>query len=90
MGKISTDFKLSDNFIEKYKDKKPPFGYNGLGELVYVRTYSRIKKDGKNEQWWETIRRVVEGIYNIQKEHIYHGNLDGMLWLKKVLKRCMT
>ena len=45
MGKISTDFKLSDNFIEKYKDKKPPFGYNGLGELVYVRTYSRIKKD---------------------------------------------
>lgn len=75
MGKISTDFKLSDNFIEKYKDKKPPFGYNGLGELVYVRTYSRIKKDGKNEQWWETIRRVVEGIYNIQKEHIDHGNL---------------
>ena len=75
MGKISTDFKLSDNFIEKYKDKKPPFGYNGLGELVYVKTYSRIKKDGKNEQWWETIRRVVEGIYNIQKEHIDHGNL---------------
>ena len=75
MWKISTDFKLSDNFIEKYKDKKPPFGYNGLGELVYVRTYSRIKKDGKNEQWWETIRRVVEGIYNIQKEHIDHGNL---------------
>jgi ribonucleotide reductase alpha subunit len=68
-------FKLTENFIEDYKTKKPPFGFNGLGELVFIRTYSRIKEDGKNEAWWETIRRVVEGIYNIQKEHIDHGNL---------------
>ena len=31
-------FKLSDNFIAKFKRKKPPFGFNGLGELVYMRT----------------------------------------------------
>ena len=37
-------FKLSEKFIEKYKRKKAPFGFNGLGELVYMRTYSRIKK----------------------------------------------
>ena len=42
-------FTLSDNFIDKYKRKKPPFGFNGLGELVYMRTYSRIKENGKNE-----------------------------------------
>ena len=48
-------FVLSENFITKYKRKKPPFGFNGLGELVYMRTYSRIKKNGKNEIWWETI-----------------------------------
>ena len=41
-------FKLSENFVNKYKRKKPPFGFNGLGELVYMRTYSRIKEDGKN------------------------------------------
>ena len=40
-------FKLSDKFINKYKRKKAPFGFNGLGELVYMRTYSRIKEDGK-------------------------------------------
>ena len=40
-------FKLSENFINKYKRKKAPFGFNGLGELVYMRTYSRIKEDGK-------------------------------------------
>jgi len=68
-------FKLTEAFIEKYKERIPPFGFNGLGEFVYMRTYSRIKDDGKNEQWWETIRRVVEGIYNIQREHIDHGNL---------------
>ena len=41
-------FKLSEKFIDKYKRKKQPFGFNGLGELVYMRTYSRIKEDGKN------------------------------------------
>ncbi len=40
-------FTLSENFINKYRRKKPPFGFNGLGELVYMRTYSRIKEDGK-------------------------------------------
>ena len=63
-------FSLSDNFIEKYKTKKPPFGFNGLGELTYFRTYSRLKEDGQKEQWWETIQRVVEGTYNIQKDWI--------------------
>lgn len=34
-------------------------------------TYSRLKEsDGKNEAWWETVKRVVEGIYTIQKQHI--------------------
>jgi hypothetical protein len=58
-------FKLSENFINKYKRKKAPFGFNGLGELVYMRTYSRIKEDGKNERWWETVQRVVEGTYEV-------------------------
>ena len=40
-------FSLSDNFIDGYKRKRAPFGFNGLGELVYMRTYSRIKEDGK-------------------------------------------
>ena len=69
------NFKLSDEFVQKYANKKPPFGFNGLGELVYLRTYSRIKPDGKNEKWHETIRRVVEGTYSIQKERIAEYNL---------------
>ena len=69
-------FELTETFIEKYKRKRPPFGFNGLGELVYARTYSRIKANGKNERWWETVRRVVEGTYNIQKEWIESHRLE--------------
>jgi len=68
-------FELRDSFISKYKNKKPPFGFNGLGELTYFRTYSRKKDDGSNEHWFETIRRVVEGTYSIQKRHIIRNGL---------------
>jgi len=73
-------FTLSENFIDKYKRKKAPFGFNGLGELVYMRTYSRIKEDGKNEKWWETIRRVVEGTYSMQKNWIDSHQLGWNPW----------
>lgn len=68
--KMSIKFKLTESFLNKYKKAKAPFGFNGLGELVYLRTYSRIKENGDNEQWWETVCRVVEGTYNIQKRWI--------------------
>ena len=74
------EFKLSENFINKYKRKKPPFGFNGLGELVYMRTYSRIKEDGKNERWWETVRRVVEGTYSMQKNWVDQHQLGWNAW----------
>ena len=67
---MNKKFLLSENFINKFKRKKPPFGFNGLGELVYMRTYSRIKENGKNERWWETVQRVVEGTYSMQKNWI--------------------
>ena len=73
-------FQLSENFISKYKRKRPPFGFNGLGELVYMRTYSRIKEDGKNERWWETVQRVVEGTYSMQKQHIESHQLGWNAW----------
>jgi adenosylcobalamin-dependent ribonucleoside-triphosphate reductase len=68
-------FELKKDFIEKYRTIKPPFGFNGLGEIVYLRTYSRLKPDGKSEEWHETVERVVNGVYNLQKEHIISHNL---------------
>jgi ribonucleoside-triphosphate reductase (thioredoxin) len=70
-------YKLKNAFVDNYKNIKPPFGFNGLGELVYMRTYSRLKEEGTNEQWFETTRRVVEGCYTIQKNHI---TANGLGW----------
>lgn len=66
---ISADL-LPDSFLTSYKHRKPPFGFNGLGEIVYLRTYSRIKPNGKNECWWETVARVVTGTFRIQRDWI--------------------
>lgn len=73
-------FQLREKFLQEYKETKPPFGFNGLGELTYMRTYSRLKEDGSNEQWWETIKRVVEGTYNLQREHIEKYRLGWNAW----------
>ena len=62
-------FKLDENFIQSYKGKKANFGFNGLGEFVYYRTYSRIKSDGQKETFLDTCRRVVEGCFEIQRRH---------------------
>jgi len=69
------DFHLDQSFIDEFKSKTPPFGFNGLGELVYLRTYSRLKPNGENEKWFETVQRVIEGTYSIQKNHIESLNL---------------
>jgi len=84
MPKTDTVFRLSDEFIANYADRKPPFGFNGLGELVYLRTYSRIKEDGTQEQWYETVRRVVEGTYTMQKRWITEHNLG---WSERKAQR---
>lgn len=56
---------LSNTFINSYKTKTPPFGFNGLGLIVYRRTYSRLKDDGTNEEWYETVARCINGAQKI-------------------------
>jgi hypothetical protein len=58
-------FELPNDFISTYRHKHVNFGFNGLGELVYKRTYSRTKEDNTNEEWYETVQRVVEGTYSL-------------------------
>jgi len=56
---------LQEDFLEQYKTKRPNWGYSGLGEIVYKRTYSRLKENGQNEEWWETVARCVNGAQKI-------------------------
>ena len=61
-------FKLEDDYLSNFKNKQPDWGT--LGYITYKRTYARmIETENRKEEFWETIRRVVEGCYSIQKEH---------------------
>jgi len=66
-------FKLDINFLATYINKQPNWGK--VGYVTYKRTYARPIYDeaGKfirTEEFWETLKRVVEGVYTIQKNHI--------------------
>jgi len=67
-------FKLADEFVAPYRSKQAPFGYrdaagNSVGEITYLRTYSRLKADGTKETWTDNCERVINGMYSIQKDH---------------------
>jgi len=67
-------FKLADDFVAGYKEKKVPWGYadaagNSVGEITFLRTYSRLKQDGTKETWPDVCQRVIEGMYSLQKDH---------------------
>ncbi|MHA1719116.1 MAG: fused protease/ribonucleoside-triphosphate reductase [Promethearchaeota archaeon] len=67
-------FKLDDSFIAKFEGKQPEWG--PLGYITYKRTYARlIENEDRTEEFYETVRRVVEGVYSIQKEHCFKLSL---------------
>lgn len=73
-------FRLSEDFISGYKDKKSPFGYldaggNSVGEITFLRTYSRLKEDGTKETWVDVCERVINGMYSLQKDHCKSNRL---------------
>jgi hypothetical protein len=74
MSAITFSFRLNEEFLASYRDKKAPFGFrdaggNSVGEITFLRTYSRKKEDGTKETWVDVCQRVIEGMYSLQKEH---------------------
>jgi ribonucleoside-triphosphate reductase len=66
-------FQLSQSFLDDFKGKQPNWG--PVGYFTYKRTYARktcnctSSCDHPTEEFWQTLQRVVEGCYNIQKLH---------------------
>lgn len=53
---------ITPDFIAQYVEKTPPWGFNGLGEIVYKRTYSRyLEPLGRKEHFFETLARAING-----------------------------
>ena len=71
---VAFSFKLSEDFVSTFRSKQAPFGYrdaagNSVGEITFLRTYSRKKEDGTKETWVDVCERVINGMYSIQKDH---------------------
>lgn len=57
---------LSNDFLIRYENLTPPWGFGGMGEVVYLRTYSRkIEGTDRSEKWVDTIKRIIDGAVDI-------------------------
>lgn len=83
----SLTFSLPTPFVDQYKARPAPFGYSGLGEFVFARTYSRddnerLPGDAKTagghayETWPDVCQRVIEGMFSVQKDFQLHRGWD--------------
>ena len=69
----NVSFNLTDNFMHNYKWRQPQWG--PLGYFTYKRTYARPITATKSEEFWQTLQRVTEGTFVIQKQHCHDYHL---------------
>lgn len=55
--------KLSEEFVNSYKDRIPPWG--PIGYIIYKRTYARMTGSGMTEEWYQTVARCCQGLLDI-------------------------
>lgn len=72
-------FRLSDTFIDPYRTAEVPWG--PLGYVTFKRTYARRLAEFEpgtrgTEEWFQTCRRVIEGMFDIQKRHVFMLGLE--------------
>jgi hypothetical protein len=62
-------FKLTQKFLSEYEGKQPSWGFGDLSYFVFKRTYARMMPDGRQEEYFDTCRRVTEGVFDVQRKH---------------------
>ena len=77
---MALSFRLAEEYVSAYRGKKIPWGFtdaagNSVGEITFLRTYSRLKEDGTKETWVDVCERVINGMYSLQKDHAKQNRL---------------
>lgn len=75
IGKKPIKFQLRKEFKDLLGTKSVHWGYGGLSEFTYYRTYARRKENGTLETWAECVIRVIEGMFSILKTHAITSHL---------------
>jgi len=73
---VKERFRLDETFCNELRARKATFGFGGFGEATYYRTYSRIKPDGTQEHWADTVIRATNGVMSIRKNHYVLSHLE--------------
>lgn len=71
-------FELPEDAVKPYEDREVPWGFGILSELTFLDKYSRVDNPrcpGEKERWHHVCRRVVEGMYSIQKDWCLENRL---------------
>ncbi len=63
-------FTLPEDFLEPYRRRAPRWGFGPLSWVTFKRTYSR-----GGEDWWQTCRRVIEGMFTFRKAGCLAGKI---------------
>ena len=92
---ITEFYKMPEQLEKEVRAIPYQFGYDGMGEFVYKRTYSRLIEDeGKerNEEYPDTSTRMVEGCLSILKDHYIKkaGRAIDKDWFDLMAKRLGT
>ncbi len=64
-------FELPEDFLRPYIRRPVRWGFGDLSYFTFKRTYSR-----NGEEWWETCRRVIEGMFTIHRVHCLENGLQ--------------
>jgi len=78
LSSFSLPFTLPTSFVDSYRSRPAPFGFNGLGSFVFERTYSRddnprlpyssYNEGGHQyESWADVCQRVIEAMFSLQQ-----------------------
>jgi len=68
-GRRPIKFLLKTEFKNELKEKEVHWGFGGLSEFTYYRTYARKMDNGHLEEWGDCVIRVIEGMFSILKTH---------------------
>ena len=85
-------FELMERTQDLIRSLTPKFGYDGFGELVFYRTYSREKENGGQENWADCVLRVTECTFSIRKDWYRRNHIawDEEYWQKYAARFART
>jgi len=69
---------------EILRNKPHSFSFGLFSFVTFYRSYSRLKHDGSNENWFDVVLRVTEGIFSIKKNYILK---HGLKWNEDEMQR---